>query len=173
MALKDIVGAGPSTKGYQAAQLVIDLSTTARRKIDRLQEFVDDNGVTDVSTDWEAASPGATQEAVDLLANTVLVANHNLPTIGPDGGTGFAITATTITRNDGGDWIEDKFKTGSFVMIANAEDVANDGVHQVTGVTATVLTLGNSALTPNTADTTVTFGQGARVAPVDQSHVPV
>lgn len=78
-------------------------------------------------------------------------------TIGPDGGTGFEFTASTVIRNDGGDWLTDGLKVGDFVDIALAEDAGNNGRETVTDVTATVLTFDAPAFTPNAADTLVTF----------------
>ena len=78
MALSDISGVGDATDGYKAAQIVLDISLFARRGIDRLQRFVDDNGVVAVCAELEAASAGSVQETVDVIANVVLVANHNL-----------------------------------------------------------------------------------------------
>lgn len=78
-------------------------------------------------------------------------------TIGPDAGTGFEFTATTVIRNDGGDWLTDGLKVGDFVDIALAEDAGNNGREVVTDVTALVLTFGAAAFTPNAADTLVTY----------------
>ena len=101
-------------------------------------------------------SAGATAGAITAAADETPAE----ATIGPDAGTGFGIAATTVTRTDGGDWLADGLLKGSFVTIANAEDGANDGVEEVTAVpTATLLTLGNAALTPNADDNTVTFNK--------------
>ncbi|KKN16085.1 hypothetical protein LCGC14_0979400 [marine sediment metagenome] len=102
-----------------------------------------------------------TGRSADAVAAAIAAEVDETPagaTIGPDAGAGFDLTATTITRNDGGDWlVDDKLKKGSFVTIANATNGANDGVHEVTGATAGVLTLGNSILTPTTGDNTITL----------------
>jgi len=63
-------------------------------------------------------------------------------TIGPDGGTGFAFTGTTITRNDGGSWLTDGVEIGSVLRIATAEDAGNNEAWgPVTGATATLVTV--------------------------------
>lgn len=93
---------------------------------------------------------------IDLLVERW--ANYTSATIGPDAvGTGFAFAATTITRNDAGDWTT-TFRVGDYVVIANAEDVANNGTYgPVTAVSAGVLTIGTAAFTVNASDTLVTF----------------
>ena len=79
--------------------------------------------------------------------------------VGPDAvGTGFEFTATTITRNDGGNWEVDGFRLQDIVTIANAEDGPNDGPFgPITGITASVITIGSASFTVNADDTTVTF----------------
>ena len=81
--------------------------------------------------------------------------------IGPDAvGTGFAFTATTITRNDGGSWITDGFEvaSGSFIRVAGAEDAGNVGSWgPVTGATANVLTIASASFVTNADDTTANF----------------
>ena len=78
-----------------------------------------------------------------------------------DGATGYAIaTNDTISRNDGGDYVVDGYKVGSTVIIANAEDPANDGSHIITAVVGGVdgdLVIGAAGLTNNAADTTMTM----------------
>lgn len=72
-----------------------------------------------------------------------------------DGGTGFAITlTTTITRNDGGDWIAEGYVVGGQIEISNAEDAGNNGTHLIATLSTTVLT--TTGLTNNAADTTMT-----------------
>ena len=95
--------------------------------------------------------------------------------IGPDAvGTGFAFTATTITRNDGGDWEADGFRVQDVVTIANAEDVTNDGPSNViTGITATVITISTEAFTVNTDDTTVTFSTDTNALACDGNSASV
>jgi hypothetical protein len=87
-------------------------------------------------------------------------------TIGPDGvSVGFVFAATTITRNDGGDWLADGITVGDYIDIANAEDVANDGLAgPVTDVTAGVVTIASAAFTANADDTTVTFLRNTTLA---------
>lgn len=78
-------------------------------------------------------------------------------TIGPDAATGFVFAATKITRADGGDWT-DVFRVGDYVLIADAEDGANDGTYgPVTSVDADELVVATANWTPNAADTTATF----------------
>ena len=85
-------------------------------------------------------------------------------TIGPDGvSVGFVFAATTITRNDGGDWTTE-LKVGDFIDIANAEDAPNDGLAgPITIVTAGVITIPSAAFTVNADDTTVTFDRNTSV----------
>jgi len=78
-------------------------------------------------------------------------------TQGPDGGVGFAIAATTITRNDGGDWTTD-FAVGDYVQVTLAGTPANNGVWgPITNITTTVLTIASGGLTPDAADNTGVF----------------
>jgi len=88
--------------------------------------------------------------------------------IGPDTVTGYAFTATTITRNDGGNWASDGYRTGDYVNISNAEDVANDGtfgpITVVDDLTDGAITVSSAALTVNTADTTAVFQVDYRFA---------
>ena len=78
--------------------------------------------------------------------------------IGPDAGTGFAITGTTITRNDGGSWLTDGVEIGSLLRLATALDAGNVATWgPVTGVTAGLVTIASATFTPNANDTTVTF----------------
>ena len=79
--------------------------------------------------------------------------------IGPDAvGTGFAFAATTITRNDGGDWQADGVEIGSLIRVATAEDAGNiETWGPVTAVTAGVVTIASASFVVNADDTTVTF----------------
>jgi len=75
---------------------------------------------------------------------------------GPDAtGSGFVFTTTTITRTDGGSWLDEGYFIGGSVTVANADTVGNNGSYTLTGVTATVLT--TTGLTADTADNTATF----------------
>lgn len=99
--------------------------------------------------------------------NTAIYATGRV--VGPDAvGAGFAFTATTITRNDGGDWEDDGFRVGDLVTIANAEDAANDGVTgAITAITATLITIGTASFTVNADDTTVTFSPDTNALAAD------
>ena len=80
------------------------------------------------------------------------------PDVGPDGGTGFAFTATTITRNDGGSWENDNYRVGDYVQIRSAEDGGNIGnFGPITAVATgndTAITIASATFTVNAADTT-------------------
>jgi hypothetical protein len=92
-------------------------------------------------------------------------------TLGPHA-TGLAITATTITR-DSGSWVTDGFAIGDLVTLANAENSANNASWRITGVTATVLTIGAGGLTANADDTTATWTRAGagRIRPSDDPKV--
>jgi len=86
------------------------------------------------------------------------------PDVGPDStGTGFVFAATTITRNDGGDWSTDGYLVGDFVIIRAAEDPANNstsGRGPITVVGAGVdgaITIASESMTVNADDQTVVF----------------
>jgi hypothetical protein len=76
---------------------------------------------------------------------------------GPDAGTGFAFTTSTITRNDGGSWIVDGYHVDGSITVANADTVGNNGTYTITVVTATVITVSGTPLTVDTVDQTATF----------------
>lgn len=95
------------------------------------------------------------QALIDVLYEHFVEPDETI--IGPDAATGFVFAATTITRADGGDWT-DVFRVGDYVLIADAEDGANDGTYgPVTAVDAGELTVATAAWTVNAADTTATF----------------
>lgn len=96
------------------------------------------------------------QALVDMLYEHF--AEPDPTVIGPDStGTGFEFAATVITRNDSGDWT-DVFNVGDYVLIADAEDGANDGTYgPVTAVDADELTIASANFTVNADDQTVTF----------------
>jgi hypothetical protein len=83
------------------------------------------------------------------------------PTVPADGGTGYAFAATTITRNDGGNWASDNYRVGDYVEIRLAEDGPNIGnFGPITAVDNTVdgaITIASASFTVNAADTTATF----------------
>jgi len=75
---------------------------------------------------------------------------------GPDtGGSGFDFTTTTITRTDGGSWLDEGYHVDGVVVISNAADTNNDGTWTLSAVSATVLT--TTGLTADTGDTTAVF----------------
>jgi hypothetical protein len=72
-----------------------------------------------------------------------------------DVATGFAFTlTTTLTRNDGGDWLTEGYVEGGQIEISNAEDAGNNGTFLIATVTSTVIT--STGFTNNAADTTMT-----------------
>jgi hypothetical protein len=74
-----------------------------------------------------------------------------------DAASGLVITATTtITRADGGSWVDEGFYVGGVIVLDNSEDVGNDGTHTIATVTDTVIT--TTGLTNNADDTTMTVG---------------
>lgn len=76
-------------------------------------------------------------------------------------------TNDTITRSDGGDFVVDGYKVGGSVIIATAEDPANDGTHIITSIVGGVdgdLVIGAGGLTNNTNDTTMTLTLDNRFA---------
>lgn len=64
----------------------------------------------------------------------------------------FDATANTITRTDGGSWIDDGFRSGDGITITNAVDGGNNTTYTLTGVTATVFSVASVAA-DETADT--------------------
>jgi hypothetical protein len=84
------------------------------------------------------------------------------PDVGPDAvGTGFAFTATTVTRNDGGNWATDNYRIGDYVTITNAEDVPNRGsfgpITAVDDAADGAITIASASFTVNADDTTAIF----------------
>jgi len=70
-----------------------------------------------------------------------------------------AILAQTITRSDGGSWIDDGFYVGGNLITTSSEDGgANDANNIVTVVTDTVITHAGSAMTGNTDDEAIIVG---------------
>jgi hypothetical protein len=111
--------------------------------LDQAYYYFGDATGTDNSVDYSFAGP--VNEAVKFYDNVTPA----------DGGTGFAITlTTTITRNDGGDWIAEGYVEGGQIEISNAEDPANNGKHLIATVSTSVIT--TTGLTNNAADTTMT-----------------
>ena len=82
------------------------------------------------------------------------------PDIGPDAvSTGFAFAATTLTRNDGGNWNTDNYRVGDYITVRSAEDSANDGSYgPITAVDNSVdgaITIATASFTVNADDTLV------------------
>lgn len=76
-----------------------------------------------------------------------------------DASSGLAITGTdTITRADGGSWLDEGWVVGSKLILTASEDVGNDGTHVLTSVSDTVLVMTGSTLTNNADDTTMVCG---------------
>jgi len=85
---------------------------------------------------------------------------------GPDGGVGFTFAATTITRNDGGDWTTE-FVVGDYVIVSGAANPANDGVWgPITNVAVGVLTIASGGLTASVGDNTAVFTRDTSIATV-------
>jgi hypothetical protein len=92
--------------------------------------------------------------------------NQAILTFGPDVGpdtvtTGFAFAATTITRNDGGNWATDNYRVGDYVTIRSAEDSGNNGsfgpITAVADATDGAITIASASFTVNADDTTAIF----------------
>jgi hypothetical protein len=151
------------------------IRTAGWREIDDLdilqKEFI---GVITLGTFEDAANdtayyqqgtdPTDTTAATDFnLAGPV---NEMVPTydnITPaDAGTGFAFTATTITRNDAGNWITEGYQVGARIEVANAETPANNGTYVITALTSTVVT--TTGLTVDAVDNSATFAVDRRNA---------
>lgn len=118
-------------------------------------QFGTDTTVDD-TVDFEFA--GAVDESIKVLDATVSRADDYA----------FAAAGDTITRVSGS-WITDGYKVGSRVIVANAEDPANDGTYVCTVVAATVLTVeeidGTAvSFTLNADDITATFDLDNRFA---------
>lgn len=84
------------------------------------------------------------------------------PDVGPDAvSTGFAFAATTITRNDGGNWADDNYRVGDYVQVRSAEDAGNIGnFGPITAVDDSVdgaITIASASFTVNADDTTAIF----------------
>ncbi len=110
---------------------------------DQLYYFFGD--ATDVDNSVNFAFTDAANEPVQYYDNITPA----------DAATGFAITlTTTITRNDGGNWLTEGYVEGGQIEIANAEDAGNNGTHLIATVSSTVIT--TTGLTNNAADTTMT-----------------
>ncbi len=85
--------------------------------------------------------------------------------IAADGGTGYDFndaTPDTIDRNDGGDWIADGIIVGGTLIVSDAGEAGNDGIYDVTVVTAGTLTVAavggaDAALVADTLDTAANF----------------
>ena len=111
--------------------------------LDQAEYYFGDSTDTDNTRNY--AFTGVVNEAVQYFDNITPA----------DGGTGFAFaTTTTLTRNDGGDWIAEGYVEGGQITIANAEDAGNNGTFLISAVTATVIT--STGFTNNLADTTMT-----------------
>jgi Ca2+-binding RTX toxin-like protein len=48
---------------------------------------------------------------------------------------------STLTRTDGGSWLDDGLSKGQWIRVSNLDDPANDGVYQIDGITDEALTL--------------------------------
>lgn len=127
----------------QARYFNVTTLGTFEDTLDQAYYYFGDATDTDNSVDY--AFTGPVNEAVKFYDNVTPA----------DAGTGFAITlTTTLTRNDGGNWLTEGYVEGGQIEISNAEDPANNGVHLIATVTATVIT--TTGLTNNAADTTMT-----------------
>ena len=123
-------------------------------------QFGTDTTVDD-TVDFEFAGP--VDEAIKVFDATVTRAQ-----VTPNG-YDFNDTGDTIDRNDGGSFIDDGYKVGSRVIVANATTSADDGTYVCTAVAAGVLTVENidgSAVTfsDTTDDNTATLDLDNRFA---------
>ena len=110
---------------------------------DQAYYFFGDDFVTDNSVDY--AFTGPVNEAVKFYDNVTPA----------DPGTGFAITlTTTLTRNDGGNWINEGYVKGGQIEISNANTPANNGTYLIATITSTVIT--TTGLTNDATDNTMT-----------------
>tara|TARA_R110002126_G_scaffold3338_8_gene19131 strand:+ start:1473 stop:4463 length:2991 start_codon:yes stop_codon:yes gene_type:complete len=82
-------------------------------------------------------------------------------------GFAFDLSADTVTRNDGGSWIDDGYQVGGNIVVTGAEDPSNDGTYTITVVAASILTVDSTSGpgsdgfdTTNAEDTTVSFSTG-------------
>ena len=111
------------------------------------------NDPTDTGAALDFDFAGPVNEAVRIFKNITLA----------DASPGFAITGNnTITRNDGGNWITEGYVVGGQIVISNAENAGNNGSHEISTLTSTVLTVVGTPLTNNAADTTLTAGYSYR-----------
>jgi hypothetical protein len=151
------------------------IRTAGWREIDDLdvlqKEFA---GVITLGTFEDAANDTAYyQQGTDQTDTTAAVdfnlagpVNEMVPTydnVTPaDAGTGFAFTATTITRNDAGNWITEGYQVGARIEVSNAETPANNGTYVITALTSTVVT--TTGLTIDAVDNSCTFAVDRRNA---------
>ncbi len=70
-----------------------------------------------------------------------------------DGGAG----NDSIVRNDGGSWIEEGYRVGEDVTVANANTVGNDGPHTILAISASTIEVATASFTADAADTTADF----------------
>ena len=98
--------------------------------------------------------------------------NQTILTFGPDVGpdavsTGFTFAATTITRNDSGNWFSDNYRIGDYVRIRAAEDAPNIGtfgpITAVADATDGAITIASATFTVNASDTTAIFSVDHRL----------
>jgi hypothetical protein len=153
MGWQEINGNGAVTAEYAAIR-----SNASVEDADRdlaYYQFGTDTTVDD-TVDFEFAGP--VDESIKVFDATVSRADDYA----------FAGAGNTITRVSG-NWITDGYKVGSRVIVANAENPANDGTYVVITVTGTVLTVeeidGTTvSFTLNADDVTATFDLDNRFA---------
>ncbi len=112
--------------------------------LDQAYYYFGDSLTVDNSVDYAFAGP--VNEAV-LFFDNITPADTGAP--------GFVFTlTTTLTRNDGGDWITEGYVEGGQITIANAEDSGNNATFLIATITASVIT--STGFTNNTDDSTMT-----------------
>jgi hypothetical protein len=150
----------------QTRELIRSGGWQERDNLDRvLQEWANYTTLGDLDDDAQVTyqQGDATGDPADFkLTGAVNQAALTFgPDVGPDTGTGFAFTATVITRNDGGNWVDDNYRVGDYVTITNAEDVGNRGsfgpITAVEDATDGDLTIAGAGFTVNAADTAAIF----------------
>jgi hypothetical protein len=151
----------------QTRELIRSGGWQERDSLDRvLQEWANYTTLGDLDDDAQVTyqQGDATGDPADFKLTGAV--NQAALTFGPDVGpdtvsTGFAFTATTITRNDGGNWHDDNYRVGDYVTISLAEDSGNIGSFgPITAVADSVdgaITIASASFTVNADDTTAIF----------------
>jgi len=78
--------------------------------------------------------------------------------------------ADTITRTDGGNWLEDRFVVGSLIEIAGDANPANNMVFKINALDETVMTLTEAAELTNSPASTVTIQRKTYAVSFDSTN---